>query len=132
MAVTVWRLEPSRPGCAKYGTIEAKDGERFLASNVIMFKLRQDGEGTCKLYAGVVDPPTRAIDLAHIETFPSTRLKRGVDAAAEWLEARGLVKRQKALPDCCPECGELIEEDWHYCPECGAEIRKVWTKGQDQ
>lgn len=125
----IWSLAPSRSGCAKYGTIEAKDGERFLASNVIRFELMQDGEGTCELYADVTNPPARAFMFVHIETLQSTRLKDGVDAAAEWLDARGLAERQKTMPDCCPECGELIEEDWIYCALCGAEIYTIWTKG---
>lgn len=130
MAFVIWSLVPSRPGCAKYGAIEAKDGERFLASRVITFELIQDSEGTCELYADVTNPPKRSF--AHIETFPSTRLKRGVDAAAEWLDERGLAERQKVMPDCCPECGKLIEDDWNYCAMCGAEIRTIWTKGQGQ
>ena len=109
MGFVMWSLAPSRSGCAKYGAIEAKDGGRFLASNVIRFELIQDGEGTCELYADLPIPATHAYMFVHIETFQSTRLKRGVDAAAEWLDARGLVTRQKTMPDCCPECGALTQ-----------------------
>lgn len=132
MAFVIWRLAPSRPGCAKYGTLEAKDGGRFRASHVISFELIEDSEGTCELYAEVTNQPARSFMLAHIETFQSTRLKRGVDAAAEWLDARGFVTRQMAMPDCCQECCGLIEDDWNYCALCGAEIRTIWTKGQDR